>query len=135
MDNMESRISNNESRSIQSFTDLDVWQEGHALVILIYRITKVFPKDEQFGLTSQMRRAAVSITSNIAEGFSRRSYREKLQFYSMAEGSLTELQNQILVARDVQYLQEKDVAVLLEQSIKVHKILNKFIKKTQSFCN
>lgn len=91
-------------KKIAAFTDLDAWKEGHQLVILIYMLTKQFPRDEQFGLTSQIRRAVVSITSNIAEGFSRNSYREKLQFYSMALGSLTEVQNQLLIAKDVGYL-------------------------------
>ena len=70
-----------ENKKIQSFTDLDAWREGHALVLAIYRITRDFPREEQFGLVSQLRRAAVSITSNIAEGFSRLSYKEKRQFY------------------------------------------------------
>lgn len=81
---------NQASRKIKSFTDLNVWKEGHKLVLQVYKLTKEFPKEELFGLTNQIRRAAVSITSNIAEGFSRHSYKEKLQFYSTALGSLTE---------------------------------------------
>ena len=86
---------NQDEKKIVSFTDLNTWREGHTLVLEIYRKTKKFPKEELFGLTSQMRRSAVSVTSNIAEGFSRRSYKEKTQFYFMAQGSLTELQNKI----------------------------------------
>ena len=93
----------NEPKKIIYFTDLNTWKEGHKLVLTIYQITKKLPKDELFGLTSQMRRAAVSITSNIAEGFSRQSFKEKAQFYSMAQGSLTELQNQLLVSKDIGY--------------------------------
>jgi len=82
---------NNESRimekKIKSFTDLNAWREAHKLALIVYKITKDFPKEEMFGLTSQMRRAVVSITSNIAEGFSRQSYSEKVQFYSIAQGS------------------------------------------------
>jgi|SRR3989344_3891348 len=120
---------------IQSFTDLNVWREGHRLVIMVYEITKMFPKDELFGLVSQMRRAAVSITSNIAEGFSRRSAKEKIQFYAMAHGSLTELQNQILVARDVHYLNELGSQKISIQLLSVHKLLNAFIKSTREFQN
>lgn len=120
-------------KKIQSFTDLEVWQEAHRLVLLIYKLTKTFPKEEIFGLISQMRRAAVSITSNIAEGFSRFSYKEKIQFYSMSHGSLTELQNQMLIAKDVGYLNEENFRQLSEQSIIVHKLLNAFIRSTRQF--
>ena len=76
------------NQKIKSFTDLKTWQEGHQIVILVYKITKEFPKEEIFGLVSQMRRAVVSITSNIAEGFGRQTYKEKVQFYYIAQGSL-----------------------------------------------
>jgi len=117
---------------ITTFKDLDAWKEAHTLVLLIYEITKKFPKEEMFGLTSQMRRCAVSITSNIAEGFSRRSYKEKTQFYSMALGSTTELQSQLLVARDVNYIAKKSYGDIYEQSIKVHKIINGLIKSSKA---
>ena len=97
-----------DKKKIQKFTDLEVWKESHKLVLMIYAVTKNFPKDEMFGLTSQMRRAAVSITSNTAEGFSRHSSKEKLHFYSMAHGSLTELQNQLLISKDVNYIENVD---------------------------
>ena len=95
---------------------------------MIYKETKAFPIEEVFVLTSQLRRAAVSITSNIAEGFSRQSYKEKLQFYFVAQGSLTEVQNQILVARDIGYLGDNLFRVLAEQTVLVHKILSGLIK-------
>ena len=123
---------NDESRKIKSFTDLKTWQEAHKLVLIIYKATKQFPREELFGLTNQMRRAAVSITSNIAEGFSRQSYREKVQFYSIAQGSNTELQNQLLVAKDVEYLEKTDFKEIVNQSIIVHKLLNGLIKKSKS---
>ncbi len=81
---------------IKSFTDLIAWQKGHQLVISIYEITNNFPQKEIFALTSQMCRCAISITSNIAEGFSRKGTKEKIQFYHMSLGLLTELQNQLL---------------------------------------
>ncbi len=116
---------------IKSFTDLDAWKEGHKLVLMIYKTTKAFPKDELFGLTSQMRRCAVSITSNIAEGFSRQSYKNKSKFYSTALGSTTELQNQLLIAKDVNYISSRQFQDIAKQSVKVHKIINGLIKNTK----
>ena len=78
-----------------------------------------------------MRRCVVSITSNIAEGFSRHSYKEKLQFYSIALGSITELQNQLIISKDVGYLSKSDFDLLMNQSIVVHKITNGLIKSSK----
>ncbi|OGD83031.1 hypothetical protein A2165_03845 [Candidatus Curtissbacteria bacterium RBG_13_40_7] len=113
---------------IQSFTDLEAWKIGHTLVLNVYRLTKSFPHEEQFGLTSQMRRAAVSVTSNIAEGFSRRSAKEKIQFYHMALGSLTELQNQLLVAKDLHYLSDTLFAQIAGNLVRVNKLIHGLIK-------
>lgn len=113
---------------IQSFTDLNAWQEGHKLVLQVYKATDRFPVKEQFALMSQMRRCAISITSNIAEGFSRQGKKEKIQFYYMARGSLTELQNQLLVAKDVNYLSKEEFLKIAEISVSVHKLLNGLIK-------
>lgn len=118
---------------IYTFTDLVVWQEGHRLVLEIYEITRSFPKEEVFGLTSQMRRCAVSITSNIAEGFSRQSYKEKVQFYSIALGSVTELQNQLIICHDTAFIPQERFQKLAEQSLLVHRILNGLIKKSKFF--
>lgn len=85
-----------------------------------------------FCLISQMRRAAVSITSNIAEGFSRQSYKEKLQFYSISHGSVTEIQNQLLIARDIGYLTQDDFILVANQSVVVHKLISGLIKKTKA---
>ncbi|MDP2650856.1 MAG: four helix bundle protein [bacterium] len=117
---------------IKSFTDLDAWKEGHKLVLAVYNITKLFPKEEMFGLVSQMRRCVVSITSNVAEGFSRQSYKEKLQFYSMAQGSITELQNQLLIVRDVGFVTKEKFQDIAQQSVIVHKITSGLIKKSKS---
>jgi len=122
-----------ENKKIKSFTDLRVWQEAHKLILLTYKITRKFSKEELFGLVSQMRRAVVSITSNIAEGFSRQSFKEKLRFYYMALGSLTELQNQLLIAKDLGYLNQRDFDKTVEQAINVHKLLNAFITGTKKF--
>lgn len=79
-----------------------------------------------------MKRAAVSITSNIAGGFSRQSYKEKVQFYSMSQGSLTELQNQLIIAKDVRYLGKENFQEIFDQSIKVNKIINGLIKSSKN---
>lgn len=110
-------------KKIKSFTDLHTWQEGHKLVLMIYEITKDFPKEELFSLTSQMRRAAVSITSNIAEGFSRSTLKDKRQFYTKAQSSLTELQNQLIIAKDVGYLTKEKFNEIAQQTITVHKLI------------
>lgn len=117
---------------IKTFMDLDAWKEAHKLVLSIYKITKEFPKEEIFGLVNQTRRSAVSITSNIAEGFSRPSYKDKAHFYAMALGSTTELQSQMLVARDTGYINKKTFEEIYEQSVKVHKIINGLIKSSKA---
>ncbi len=117
---------------IKSFTDLNTWKESHKLVLLIYETSRDFPKEEQFGLTTQLRRAVVSVTSNIAEGFSRSSYKEKLQFYSIALGSLTEVQNQLLITRDLGYISIRQFNQLAENTISISKLLNGLIKKTKT---
>lgn len=89
---------------IQSYKGLVAWQEGHKLVLMVDRNTENFPKSELFGLVSQMRRCAVSVTSNIAEGFSRRSKKEKIHFYTFSLGSLMELKNQTLISKDLTFI-------------------------------
>ena len=121
-----------EPKRIKSFTDLNAWKEGHKLALEVYQITKEFPKEEQFGLTAQLRRAAVSFTSNIAEGFSRTSWREKVQFYATALGSLTEIQNQLLLARDIGYVSTTNFDAIAKQTIIVNKLTSGLIKKSKS---
>ena len=119
-------------QKIKSFTDLNAWKESHWLVIEIYKITNKFPKEEQFGLTNQIRRAVVSITSNIAEGFSRQSLKEKAQFYSMALGSLTEVQNQLLISRDIKYVDDEIFDKVADRTVVINKLLNGLIKSVKS---
>ncbi len=116
------------NKKIQSFTDLVAWKEAHALALAIYKITDDFPKKETYSLIDQMRRSAVSISSNIAEGFSRQSKKEKLQFYYTAKGSLTELQNQLLIAKDVRYVSLEAFSHVAKQTVQVSKLLNGLIK-------
>ncbi len=117
---------------IESFTDLTTWKEAHKLVISIYHITDKFPQKELFSLIDQMRRCAVSISSNIAEGFSRRSKKEKLQFYYTAKGSLTELQNQLLIAKDVGYLAKDEFNKLAEQTVVVSRLLTGLMRSAKA---
>jgi four helix bundle protein len=113
---------------IRSFTDLNTWKKGHLLVIQVHSLLKSFPKEQQFVLVSQMSRASISITSNIAEGFSRLSNKEKTQFYYIAQGSLTELQNQLLISRDLGYISTKEFIETAQETVVVHKLLSGLIK-------
>lgn len=121
-----------DTNKITSFTDLKVWQNGHQLVLDIYKTTQKFPKEELFALTSQLRRAAISFTSNIAEGFGRFSFKEKAQFYSIALGSLREIQNQLLVARDLDYITKENFKQLAEQTVQLSKMTNALVKYTRN---
>lgn len=123
---------NHEASKIKNFTDLIVWQKGHKLVLLVYKHTATFPKEELFGLTNQLRRAVVSFTSNIAEGFSRTSYKEKAQFYAIALGSLTEVQNQLLIARDLGYITNELFEDLEGLLVELNKMTNGLIKKSKT---
>jgi len=88
----------------QRFEDLIFWQKSHALTLRVYRLTSAFPKHEIFGLSSQMRRAAVSVAANIAEGFSKRGRADKAKFMNTAQGSLEELRYYFILARDLEYM-------------------------------
>lgn len=105
----------------KSFQDLIVWQKAHAFTLSVYRCTKAFPADERFGLTSQFRRAAVSIPANIAEGFRKRSDADKARFLNIAEGSLEECRYYLILARDLEYA---DTGALWAQSEEVGRLLN-----------
>jgi four helix bundle protein len=102
--------------TIESYRDLRVWQAGKELVVRIYRITRAFPGDERFGLTSQMRRASVSIPSNIAEGHARESSREYLHHLSIAQGSLAELETQVELSEELGFLDPDERADFFQHS-------------------
>lgn len=109
---------------VQSYRDLLVWKKAMALVLDVYCCTQTFPKIETYGLTSQLRRAAVSVPSNIAEGQARRSTGEFKQFLGNARGSLTEVETQILIARDLGYLEPHQGEVLLGAAAEIGRMLN-----------
>jgi four helix bundle protein len=115
-------------KRIYSFTQLNTWKEAHKLVLMIYKITESFPERERYVLSSQMIRSAVSITSNIAEGFTRKGRNEKRQFYYLAKASLTELQNQLLIARDIKYVSNTEFKKIAKQTVIVIKLLSGLIR-------
>ena len=114
---------------IKSFTDLIVWQESYKLALLVYRITRCFPREESFGLTSQLRRAVVSISSNISEGFGRETEKDRINFYHVARGSVYEVKSQLLIANGLGYLKEDDFILVMDNLVLVNKLLNGLIRK------
>lgn len=119
-------------KSIKSFTDLEVWQEAHRLSVKVYKLTEGFPKTDQFGLTSQMQRASLSVTSNIAEGFGRESLKDAKHFYIISRGSLIELQNQLLSAKDTKKISAKTFKECADQTVTVHKLINGLIRSVKN---
>jgi four helix bundle protein len=113
----------------KKFEDLIVWQKAHGLVLGVYRLTAKFPSNELYGLTSQMRRAAVSIPANIAEGFGRRSDVEKARFYNIAHGSLEEVRCYLLLARDLKY---GETASLSDQLQEVSRLLESYARAVRA---
>ena len=114
---------------IQSYKDLIVWQRAMQLVKETYSVTRKFPKEELYGLTNQLRRAAVSVPSNIAEGQARQGTAEFRNFLSIARGSLAEVETQLLIARDLNYLSESEMTEILSTHTEVGKMLNGLINK------
>lgn len=108
---------------IVSFQNILVWQKAHKLVLEIYKASDCFPKCEMFGLTSQIRRATVSVASNIAEGFKRGSKKDSLHFYNMAEGSLEESKYQLILSRDLGYIDQENYNELIELAEEVGRML------------
>lgn len=110
----------------RSFEQLVVWQRGHELVLSIYNVTKKFPREEIFSLTDQLRRAASSVTANIAEGFGKISTRDKLHFYNISQGSLSETLNHLILARDLDYITEEESRLLNDKARLVSIMLNRY---------
>jgi four helix bundle protein len=113
---------------IKTFKEIVAWQKAHELVLMVYILTANYPKHELFGLTSQSRRCAVSIPSNIAEGFKRKSKNDSVHFYNMAESSLEELKYQLLLAKDLKYMTEVEYQKALDLSEEVGRLINGWIK-------
>jgi len=112
---------------MNSYKELKVWQKAMELVTVVYRATGEFPKEEQYGLTSQMRRSAVSVPSNIAEGWGRGNTGEYIRFLGIARGSLMELETQIIISEKLSFLQTNAQETLLTQLREVGRMLNGLI--------
>lgn len=119
-----------EMGKIKNFTDLIAWKEAQKYALSIYTITKKFPENERFGLTNQIRRAVVSITSNVAEGFGRNTAKDKAQFYAIAKGSLLESQSQLLLAKDLNYVSSAEYDSLEINIIQIARLLSGLMKSS-----
>ena len=116
---------------IREFTDLNVWQSGHKLVLSVYKIK--FPQSELFALSDQIRRAVVSVTSNIAEGFGRQTIKDKIHFFYQAHGSLTEVKNQLIISKDLVYIGSQEYFEIINLVGDTQRLLLGLIKKTKTF--
>ena len=116
-----------QSNKVNNFTDLIAWQEAHTLVLLVYNQIKVLPVSEKYNLISQLQRASVSITSNIAEGFTRHSVKDKIHFLQLSLGSAKEVENQLLICRDLGYISSGQYEELNAQTLSVCKLINALI--------
>jgi len=115
-----------------SYKDLIAWRKAMDLVTEIYRVTRTFPRDELYGLTNQLRRAAVSVPSNIAEGQARFSKKEFHQFLSHARGSLVEIETQLLIAQNLEHISPQQLGSVLDKAAQLGKILNGLIASIRS---
>ncbi len=113
---------------IKTFRDIKVWQKAHELVLNIYKITVKFPSEEKFALSSQIRRAIISVASNVVEGFKRKSLKDRVHFYNIADASLEEVKYQLLVAKDLKYINENNYCEVIQLAEEVSKMLNAWIK-------
>lgn len=113
---------------MRNFQELSIWQKSHSLTLKVYTATKEFPKEELFGLVSQMRRSSSSIPTNIAEGCGRHSNAELKRFLTISTGSASELEYQLILARDLKYFPEKLFKELYNELIEIRKMIYSFIK-------
>jgi len=119
-------------KKINSFEDLEAWQVAHKFALEIYNLTKGFPKEEFYGMVSQLRRAALSITANIAEGFSRYHYNDKIRFYYNSRGSISEIKNCLILSKDLEYIARDLCYDLLDSSERVLRLVNGLIRSIEN---
>lgn len=113
---------------IKSFKDIKVWEKAHGLVLAVYKVTAEFPEEEKYCLSNQLRRASISIPSNIVEGFRRNTKKDRNHFYVIANGSLEEVKYQLLLAKDLRYINDLSYEELVVQMDEVGKMLSAWIK-------
>ena len=116
----------------KSYKELIVWQKAHSFVLKVYSFSESFPKSELYGLTSQFRRAAVSIAANIAEGYVKKSPADKVRFFNISLGSLEECRYYIILSKDLNYITEEQSVILDKLLGETEKILNTYITRVQS---
>jgi len=112
------------TETISSFTQLRTWQKAREFAVMVYRTTAKLPGSERYGISSQLQRASVSIAANIAEGFSRNTAKEKIQFYGIALGSLTEVQSHLYIASDLSFVTKTELTELIEETIDLQRMIN-----------
>jgi four helix bundle protein len=120
------------SEMLKNYKELKVWQKSYQLCLEVYRITAGFPKDEKFGLTSQIRRSVVSVPSNIAEGYGRKTTADYIKFLYIAYGSNCELETQIMLSGDLDYIDSDIVKVLMDEINEVERMLKALIKSLKN---
>jgi four helix bundle protein len=131
MGNSREARANQRIMKIDSYRQLEVWQKAVALVIEIYQITRSFPREELYGLTSQVRRAAVSIPANIAEGWGRNMTRDYVQFLRVARGSLLELETHLVIAKNLKFIEALTLQGSAEQTQEINRMLNGLIRSLE----
>lgn len=118
--------------SVTSYKHLEVWKKSRALVVRVYDVTSSFPKEEMYGLTTQLRRAAISIPSNIAEGNARRSTRDYIRFLNIAYGSIAEVETQLYIAMDLHYATQSQLQPLFNDYSELARMLNGLVTRLES---
>ena len=117
---------------LKNYRDLKVWQKSYRLCLDLYRITRNFPKEERYGMTSQIRRAAVSIPSNIAEGYGRKTTSDYMRSLYIAYGSVCELETQVLLSGDLNYVNKENLQALKDNTKEVERMLKALIKSLEN---
>lgn len=117
---------------IKNFYDLEVWKQAHRLSLEIYKLTKNFPRDELFGITSQLRRAATSVSANIAEGFARFHFNDKIRFYYQARGSAAEVQNFTIFAQDIGLIDSDVCKKIMMEAEEIGRLINGLIRSIEN---